>query len=267
MKALILLLAVFSSANAVIFYCDYKMYTWLVVGSCYTCEVYGIEDENPTQVDEFRGDHLPGLNESDVKAFSIYYVTPTLPKIPTGIETTFENLLVFRWTESLTTLTADDLKPFPDLVVFFVRNANLFSIDGDVFQHNTNLNYIALDFNRIEHIGFGFLDGLTQLTSFYFHSNICLNAYATNSDVIEIVRMKIAAYCPPYEGEWPTTTVATTTVEPCDIRCDINDELDQLKQHLAAATYKIDSQGKRIEKLEKQMKNLIKGNHSGNRSD
>lgn len=263
MRALILLLAMFASARAVIFYCDFKMYTWLVVGSRYTCEVYGIDDENPTQVDEFRGDHMVGRNDSDVHAFSIYYVTPTLPKIPTGIETIFENLLVFRWTQSLTSLTSEDLKPFPELVVFFIRNADLFSIDGDVFKYSTNLQYIALDYNRIQHVGLGFLDGLTKLTSFYFHSNLCLNAYATNAEVVEIVRLKLAAYCPPYdETTEPTTTVATTTIEPCDIRCSMNSEVDQLMHLINEMNNKIKSQDKRIEKLEKQVKKLSKDNHS-----
>lgn len=260
MKGIILLLAMLSSARAVVFYCDFKMYTWLNVGSQYTCEIYGIEDSNPTEVDDIRGEHMPGKNDSNVIAFSIYYVTPTLPKIPAGIETFFENLLVFRWTQSLTSLSAEDLEPFPELKVFFIRNANLFSIEGNVFQHNTKLQYIALDYNRIQHIGTGFLNGLTQLTSFYFHSNLCLNAYATNADVVEIVRLKIAAYCPPYDPSTETTTLATTTVEPCDIRCSLNDEVDALKANLNQVN-------KRLENLFEKFKNLEKKCSRNNHHD
>lgn len=259
MRSLIFLLFIFSSARAVIFYCDFKMYTWLVVGSRYTCEVYGIDAENPTQVDEFRGDHMIGKNDSDVEAFSIYYVTPTLKRIPTGIEKIFDNLLVFRWTQSLTSLTADDLKPFPDLVVFFIRNAQLFSLDGDVFQHTKKLQYIALDFNRIEHVGFNILNGLPLLTSFYFHSNLCLNAYATNADVVKIVKLKLAAYCPPYNGTSDsTTTIAPTTEDPCDGHNNsFNKEIKELKKELGKVNKELDSQDKRIKTLEKQVKSLL----------
>lgn len=55
--------------------------------------------------------------------------------IPNGIESFFKNLKGLNWHNSnLTTISASDLKPFPQLLLI-AAGTKLVSLDGDLFQH------------------------------------------------------------------------------------------------------------------------------------
>lgn len=171
-----------------------------------------------------------------------------LSRLPKNIELFFTNLIVLFWDAgNLLSITAEDLKPFPGLKMFAVYDNNLVSLDGDLFQHTTKLNFIEFASNRITNVGPNLLGNLAELIEVDFSNNLCISANATTPEGIQTLKLKLAMQCPSLA----TTQVTATTTEQgyttnmqspppvappiednCSIRCSMDEEFDELSENV-----------------------------------
>lgn len=148
-----------------------------------------------------------------------------LERIPKGIEKFFPHLIGLRWSNGfLTTVTAEDLQPFPDLQIFYVYNNKIVSIDGDLFKNNPKLNVIYFHGNLLENIGSGLLDGLDNLVQAFFNMNSCIDMEATSPSMIEQLKLGLRILCSSLEAdkvpnELASMTMGIVTTSGCSIGC------------------------------------------------
>ena len=116
-------------------------FTWPVVGNIYYCFV----DNNPNiltqesaQIREIRGSHGSSKTNDDVLGF--YAVSKTIQYFPQGLEKFFKNLkVIFIGSCQLKEIHQADLKPFANLVIFYLNGNPIEVIEEGFFDFNPNL--------------------------------------------------------------------------------------------------------------------------------
>lgn len=217
-KAFIVLLSFISSTYAVGFICDFHNEWWPTLETVYTCwDAQAKVSNNVTPLDSVKGTHMSGKGNAHVKALYVYK-NAVLNYMPKRIESFFPNLLLIKlYGVQLTTITAEDLRPFPLLKVLSFDSNRLTSIDADLFKYTTRLSWINFDNNLIANVGQDVAAKLTALTYATFLNNRCINTRAETPQALQIVKLQLAVQCPPYKA-------------PCDVRCTVNKEIDDLKK-------------------------------------
>lgn len=176
------------------------MEEWLGLGNAYTCRaaVFALEDE--FYLHEVGFDHLEGKSKYDVEVFDVQ--NQTFRYIPKNLDEFFPNLKCINWYNSdLTSISSDDLKPFPDLVRLGVWLNNLESLDGDLFKYTPKLKIIDFEENHIRHVGHGLLSGLHELEEIYFWNNICIDDDAFDSESVRQLEQELMEKCPPLKSD------------------------------------------------------------------
>lgn len=229
---MLVFLAAVSIGHGVIFECNFITANWYIVDYQYTC--YNptiISDGNLTHVLNVTGNHPPGRNNSDVRAFFINANNHQFTLIPKGLERFFPALLAFGWERGrLSATAAEDLEPFPALQVFDVFYNSLTSLDGDLFRHTPNLGLVTFSLNLLEEVGIGLLDGLHNLTMAAFDGNPCIDMFAETPEAIQELKRRLEYQCSPLTTTTSTTTDISTTIESeqCPMGCvDLIDNLDR----------------------------------------
>lgn len=247
--------------------CEYRIVSWgSTIGDWYTCDATLTTAGNPTFVTEVSGTHEEGKVNVDVKGL-IVNNHRILTTIPTGVETFFTNLEGFEWYDgSISTIDSSTFAPFPNLLVIYLGTNKIVTLDGDVFLHTRKLREIYFNFNKLEHVGHGLLNGLTDLTYANFQGNPCFNAHASTQQKIQELNLQLPIQCPP--ATLATTTIATTS-EPkeCADTCTINTEVQKMKESVEENERRMrdemknmvkeaDEMKDRIEELEKKMREV-----------
>lgn len=211
-------LAMISLVHCVTFICDFRSYSWSFIGDQYTCyQPYVISDGNLTHVLNITGPHLSGKSNADVRAFYPYTDLKQFKRIPKGVEKFFPDLLAFVWPYgNLSTIAADDLKPFQNLQAFHAYGSGLVSLEGDLFKYTPKLEYISLDNNLLEHVGFGLLDNLRNLSQAYFRNNPCIDMAVVSPAGIQQIKFMLQNNCPP-QAATVTTSSSSTSLAPTTI--------------------------------------------------
>jgi hypothetical protein len=173
------------------------MYNWNdPVGSQYTCEPKVSYSGDNSTLTGLTGTHLIGKSNADVISLSVY--SQLAEQIPKGIENFFPNLLTFNWSfAGLKKISAEDLKPFPNLMYLFLGGNNLVTLESDLFQYTLKLRRIYLFSNQLQHVGSNLLTNLNDLTFTYFHDNPCINDYAFTYETVQQLNLKLPISCPP----------------------------------------------------------------------
>lgn len=142
---------------------------------------------------------MDGKSNADVQSLHVQ-LDLQLSRMPRGIGDFFPNLKYMNWHFSaLTEITAEDLRPFPGLVAFFVVHNNLISLDGDLFKYNPRLEWISLSGNNIQHVGQDLLMGLDQLDRIFIQSNPCINSFADSPELVRRLTFSLRSQCPSLE--------------------------------------------------------------------
>lgn len=232
----------------------------VIIGTTYECRPVVISPENSSVLEAVKGNHLAGKSNLDV-AF-LYIVGQDLTYVPKGIENFLPNLKGIQYyISNLMKISADDLKPFPQLLIFYVHTGNLVSLDGNLFQYTLDLQWVGFFKNKIEHIGHNLLTDLHQLQHIHFGENVCTSLFANSIEEVKELNEKLPILCSPLEiTEAPQTSVTasstTTELVPCATRCSINREVDDLEALVKALKSVVDEQTQRIEKLEMTLRDL-----------
>lgn len=210
------------------------------------------------------GNHYEGFSNEDVILLEV--ADHSLHVLPLGIIDFFPNLVGLRWFDGrLTSLTADDLEPFSKLrAVDFGRN-RLTSIDGDLFRHNQDLDWLFFDENRLEHVGHDLLTSFPHLRRADFRMNPCIDVNANTTELIAELNLQLPISCPPLEEE---TTNAPTTLEPVECPVECTDQISSLENSFTARVETLEtkvfeqneviaSYEERLAELEAQVRDLI----------
>lgn len=237
------------------FKCNFGYVEWaLVIGRAYACtSVQVTNNNNSTSLESVEGNHLDGNSNSDVKVLQVYGRT-TIQKLPTNIERFFPHLEALSWlVAGLLTITADDLRPFPQMKYLDLQQNRFVSLDSDVFQHSPKLAHVELRDNKITNVGLDLLANLNELVRFSFYTNPCISFNAATPEEIQELKQKLVTQCPPLT----LTTISTTTEETCDVRCTVNDEIDDLMRVIDEQKQSIVQLQDRTTELEKQMREMM----------
>ena len=186
---------------------------WVIVGDVYTCGTqFTGTSENDRTVTRVSGNHLAGKGDLDVKA--LYIWGRQLTHLPGDIDSFFPNLVVLSLSNTgLSSITSEDLQPFPSLVVFGADESKISSLDGNLFMFTLHLQVISMQNNLITNVGDGLLNDLHELTGAHFRKNICINQFAMNRGELPALINSFRINCPPLETA-PTTVRPSTSVTP-----------------------------------------------------
>lgn len=195
-KSILLLVTSLAFGQSVVFHCNYQSVGWVQVEIRYTCLVTEIVDDGIEHVVDMKGNHTE-LSNKFVQAFSVQEM-PGLERIPRNIEEFFSNIVLLLWyAGSLTAITTEDLKPFPDLMVLYVSANKIVSIDANLFEHTPKIQRLQFEENQIQHVGQGALDGLEGLVYANFEANPCINTLAKTPDQVKALKLQLTTKCPP----------------------------------------------------------------------
>lgn len=164
-------------------------------GNVYQCEITITNTQNPTTIDEVFESHMDGKTRSDVEVFTVR--NQPLSFFPNNLADVFPNLRSINFLGSnVSSISSNDLKPFPELLVFSVADNKITTIDGDLFIHNSKLKYINLTSNQIRHIGFNLLSYLKDLERVDFRMNPRIDEVAHNRSEIDNLNDQLPILCP-----------------------------------------------------------------------
>lgn len=126
----------------------------------------------------------------------------------------------------MSSVTAEDLKQFPNITYLVITNSRIASLDGDLFKYTPHIKALSLQGNQIESVGQNLLENLNDLQWANFLYNPCISFVAGITQELEWLKSNLTLECPPKE------TTTATPVENCDIRCSMNEEMDSLRDKL-----------------------------------
>jgi hypothetical protein len=226
-----LLLFVFaSSVESLIMNCVFKEdHFGLDFGLLYTADCSTIKTGNPMFIEEIRGDHLLSGNDNRVHALK---ESGTLEFIPTNLVDFFPNLIVFYCSAPLKKLSASDLEPFPNLIVFSSIDSEFTSIDGNLFQHTRKLQIVEFSGGKLQNVGKNLLSDLSELKSLKFAKNQCINFIAETQETIQEMEDKLVKDCPPLTVMETTKVISTFENRQCNVRCSLDSEIDRINDAL-----------------------------------
>lgn len=181
----------FGDAFAVV--CNFSPGRFHIVGNVYTCSVTKLENEWSPDI-EVRGDHRRHKTNSDLNFISSDGIK--FHAMPKGFQKVFLNLVGLHIKDGgIRHLTQDDLEDYTNLTYLSLNMNNIEHLDSVVFEFNSKLEHISFVSNKLTSIGGSTLKPLTKLHSAHFNLNICIDEYAvTRADVEKLVPI-IRANC------------------------------------------------------------------------
>lgn len=214
-----------------------------------------ISNEHERTLTSVTGTHLPSMTLEDVTFLSISQLKST--QFVSGIDKFFENLRGFDVIDSdLAEISAEDLEPFPKLVVLNLNINKLTSLDGDLFKFHPGIQWIGFMSNALKNVGSDLLSGLNSLTSANFQSNPCVNFWATSHLQVETLKQHLANGCPPLltstTAPTSSTVSTTTTTQAGDGECSAACK-DLLEQEIIELRT---SNERRFEEIEKTLREI-----------
>lgn len=246
MKLFLTIITCISLTSGLTFDCQFTTSNWVIIGSHYQCTYPKIIfTGSRAALEVVSGTHLSGKVNSDVR--SVYVENQEIDFIPVFIEKFFPHLTGLQfYNTKLKAISAEDLKPFPNLKVLALPINNLVTLGDDLFKYTTNLQYIDFSLNQLQHVGSNLLESLEELREARFKSNPCVNFHATTPEQVLELKSKLIG-CPSLERQ---TTSSTECSDECLARVDA----------LEAKENKLDELDSKYEKkfveLEKQMREL-----------
>lgn len=243
-KTLLVLTALASSTTSVIIQCQFEVVSWTVINSRYSCESTTTLTHLPeANITEVGGAHLPGRSNADVEMLNVRNQL-SLTRLPKRIDNFFPNLVGLQWIfGGLSTISADDLKPFPNLQILSLYLNKFVTLDGGLLQNSLKLQWINLNDNSVEHVRPNFLDNLRELRTVHLQRNRCVNISASTQEALQALKVHLSTQCSdsaPTTDPSITVSVSSTALPGgCTIRCSIDNEVTELRERVVALESRI----------------------------
>lgn len=228
-----------------------------ISGLVYYCDAFILNPHNPTVIDYVTGIHEDGKTDANVEVLSLQ--SRDLKFFPENLADIFPNLRSMNFINSnIASLTAENLRPFPELLTLYIWSNKLVSLDGDLFSHNLKLRRIDFDNNLLQHVGYNLLTYLTWLEVADFSNNPCIDVYARSTEIRSLNAL-LPVRCPPLPVATTLQPIMTTTETPikdCQLRCSLNDEIDNLKNENVELRNEVAELRDQIGEIQKQVREI-----------
>ncbi|KAL7013486.1 hypothetical protein ACKWTF_015422 [Chironomus riparius] len=164
--------------------CNYKdSNNYHVLKNIYSCTVNNdpnILTRDSAQINSINGEHMSSKSFNDVISFDVR--SKTIQVFPRGLQTYFKYLKVIYMEKcGLKEIHQAELKPFPDLIYFFLNSNSIEVIEEGLFDNNPNLEAIGFWESKIVHIDAKVFDILTKLRFFWLSGTPCVKKDVWNS--------------------------------------------------------------------------------------
>jgi hypothetical protein len=241
----------FVPANfAFILDCTYVDKLFWFIPMAYSCVGRLLEIGDPRKIEAVTQNHLPGRNNSDVKALNFYRVPVKL--LPTNLGQFFPNLEGYEChMGGLTELSIENFQDLPNLRSVWIP-FNSFSEMPDVFRHNLKLEGINFNANAIRHVSAQAFSNLSNLRWLEFVDSGCINRKVENNraEVVNLIA-HLGSSCPPSSRMIQDELLASEKFQR------IVDQ--QIAERMNPLTLKVSEHENRIELLEKLLFESIRG--------
>lgn len=197
--------------------CDFAFEPW-PIEPLYTCKTSSLFYDDSTKLQLFEGTHLNGsLTNEDVQGLWLLNDVNELSFLPENFDLSFPHLRALKFDNTrIEKVSSEDLRQFPELMIFMSSYNPITSLPGDLFQSNSLLRQIYI-FGladpgwNIRHIGENLLANLIHLDTVRFYGHSCIeNVFATTKSEIEELNINLHVLCPE-ESIAETTTFYETT--------------------------------------------------------
>lgn len=200
------------SSQSLNIHCEFRDAAWVVVNVKYTCITLSFSDLGNPRVQSVTGVHSNGRSNANVEAID-FWGPNELSFFPQNLQGHIPNILAMRFdTTRLTSITAEDFRPFPNLFVFASRYNSISSLPANLFQHVPRLEYLVVTSSpALQHVGQNILGNLPRLNYANFAENSCISYTARNRDEINYLNSILHQRCQPATTTTRTTTTTTRT--------------------------------------------------------
>lgn len=187
------------SVDSVTFECDFRMagVPLVALGDVYLCiPNVVIDDDDSGVLESVTGEHLEEKTNDDVLLLNIFQHNMSF--VPKNIIDFFPNLKGINWHDSdLAAISAEDLKPFPQLKYLGIRFTPLKTLDSDLFQYTPNLQYITFAGSKIHHVGANLVTNLKDLKILDFTNCECIHKMAKTEEQVAELNELLPIKCSP----------------------------------------------------------------------
>lgn len=199
----------------------------------YGCSVTANPSESSTELVGFIGEHLhiQGKTNADIEMI-IINITPinNVTGIPFHVGTNWLPQLigVDISGDGITSIGAEELKQFANIIYLHISARNIVSLDGDLFINTPNIEVLLVQYASITNVGHNLLDNLKHLKVVAF-AIPCLSYFDTSPEQVEWLKSNLTLNCPPAVTTTEYSPTPTSPVEDCQMRCSLNKDVDVLK--------------------------------------
>lgn len=137
---------------------------------------------------------MPGRNNDNVRVFNSD-TTHEFSSFPRNLERFFPNLEMIGILGPLRSISAEDLAPWPNLILLNLAENSITTLESDLFQNSPKLLYLSFANNSIQTVGVDLLSKLNYLTSADFRGNICIDTFAETPEEIENLKVQLITQC------------------------------------------------------------------------
>ena len=122
--------------------------------NCYVIKELNINSEEKAVITGASGEHFSGKSSDSEIVF--YSYDRNVHFFPKGLDKVFRNLNgIILYSEPICLIQQSDLKPYTKLVFLQLADTNIEVLEDGLFDFNLELKYLALNENKILHIGLG----------------------------------------------------------------------------------------------------------------
>lgn len=189
------------NSRPIVVECEYQIsHGWKLIDNPdndpYGCYIKNTLNVNrKASVTSATGQHYEGNDESAVVSLSIHEGTCAV--IPSGLGSVFPNVEYFQiWNAKLKTVSSADIQQFSKLREIWLWANELEYLESNLFEYNTNVEYINFNSNSIKYIGGNFFDNLPKLQIASFDGNACTSSAANDASSVDGFKNQIRQQCP-----------------------------------------------------------------------
>lgn len=180
-------------------------------GNHYTCEVYkgGVTlRNNLTSLESIQGDHESEKSNDDVRGLRVWEDN-VMQQLPKNIDAIFQNFEFYLWNSGiLTSVKADDFRPFPEMTYLDLCYNKIATLDGDLFKHTPRLTRIIFHGNLITSVGKDIFSSMKALEGAFFRDNLCISSEAEGPVEIQELEQMLSTQCSPVTATHEATIVS-----------------------------------------------------------
>jgi len=133
-----------------------------------------VKSRDDSFIESAKGAHASLKTIDDVISFNAY--NKGVEFFPRGLEKVFKSLRsIYIHFSKIQEVSQADLKPFPNLIYFDIRESEIRFFEDGTFNFNPNLEVVWLTGNKIFHFGLNVFKNLIKLSYLGLTSNMCMN--------------------------------------------------------------------------------------------